>query len=61
MLLPVLYNYNEHFYFYLDAATTAQQQTIYEYHRVEIDITKITNYSAVEFIALPCKWKKDRC
>ncbi|XP_030592046.1 plexin domain-containing protein 1-like [Archocentrus centrarchus] len=29
------------------------QQMIYEYHRVEIDITKVTNYSAVEFTPLP--------
>uniref|UniRef100_A0A3Q3QI05 PSI domain-containing protein n=1 Tax=Monopterus albus TaxID=43700 RepID=A0A3Q3QI05_MONAL len=31
----------------------SQQRTIYEYHRVVIDTTKITNYSAVEFTALP--------
>uniref|UniRef100_A0A3Q0RLN7 Plexin domain containing 1 n=1 Tax=Amphilophus citrinellus TaxID=61819 RepID=A0A3Q0RLN7_AMPCI len=29
------------------------QQMIYEYHRVEIDIAKVTNYSAVEFTPLP--------
>uniref|UniRef100_A0A3B3TM36 Plexin domain containing 1 n=1 Tax=Poecilia latipinna TaxID=48699 RepID=A0A3B3TM36_9TELE len=29
------------------------QQTIYEYHRVEIDMTKITNSSAVEITPLP--------
>lgn len=27
--------------------------TIYEYHRVELDTTKITSYSAVEFSTLP--------
>ena len=32
------------------------QQTIYEYHRVEIDTTKITGYSAVELTPLPSKW-----
>ncbi|CAG5897350.1 unnamed protein product [Menidia menidia] len=31
----------------------AAQQTIYEYHRVEIDTTKISSYSAVEFTPLP--------
>lgn len=36
--------------------TEAQQRTIYEYHRVEIDTTKISSYSAVEFTALPSKW-----
>lgn len=32
------------------------QQTIYEYHRVEIDMTKITNRSAVELTPLPSEW-----
>lgn len=32
-----------------------QQQIIYEYHRVEIESTKITNFSAVEFTAMPSK------
>lgn len=27
--------------------------TVYEYHRLEINTTEITSYSAVEFIALP--------
>uniref|UniRef100_A0A8C2Z7Q6 Plexin domain containing 1 n=1 Tax=Cyclopterus lumpus TaxID=8103 RepID=A0A8C2Z7Q6_CYCLU len=31
----------------------AQQRTIYEYHRVETDSTKITSFSAVEFTPLP--------
>lgn len=31
----------------------SKQRTIYEYHRVEIDITKILNRSAFEFIPLP--------
>lgn len=30
-------------------------QMIYEYHRIEVDTTKITNFSAVEFTALPSK------
>ncbi|KAK2893548.1 plexin domain-containing protein 1-like isoform X2 [Channa argus] len=38
-----------------------QLQTIYEYHRVNIDNTKITNYSAVEFTALPTCLKHDSC
>ena len=33
-----------------------QQMTVYEYHRVEIDPTKITNNSAFEFSSLPSKW-----
>ncbi|XP_026181116.1 plexin domain-containing protein 1-like [Mastacembelus armatus] len=39
----------------------AQQQTIYEYHRVEIDTTKIANHSAVEFTALPTCLQHDSC
>ncbi|KAM4597989.1 plexin domain-containing protein 1-like isoform 2-T2 [Polymixia lowei] len=31
----------------------SQRRTIYEYHRVEIDTTKITSHSAFEFTALP--------
>lgn len=33
-----------------------KRRTIFEYHRVEIDMTKITNHSAFEFTALPSKW-----
>uniref|UniRef100_A0A8C7WW42 Plexin domain containing 1 n=1 Tax=Oryzias sinensis TaxID=183150 RepID=A0A8C7WW42_9TELE len=36
-------------------------QQIYEYHRAEIDITKITSYSAVEFTPLPCKLNCELC
>ncbi|XP_047426972.1 plexin domain-containing protein 1-like [Mugil cephalus] len=39
----------------------APQQTIYEYHRVEIDTTKITNNSAVEFTPLPTCLLHDSC
>ncbi|XP_019949858.2 plexin domain-containing protein 1-like isoform X1 [Paralichthys olivaceus] len=39
----------------------AQQRTIYEYHRVEIDGTKISNHSAVEFTALPTCLQHDSC
>ncbi|XP_035035813.2 plexin domain-containing protein 1 [Hippoglossus stenolepis] len=39
----------------------AQRRTIYEYHRVEIDRTKITNHSAVEFTALPTCLQHDSC
>ncbi|XP_070837304.1 plexin domain-containing protein 1-like [Chaetodon trifascialis] len=39
----------------------AQRHTIYEYHRVEIDTTKITSYSAVEFTALPTCLQHDSC
>uniref|UniRef100_A0A673A4G5 Plexin domain containing 1 n=1 Tax=Sphaeramia orbicularis TaxID=375764 RepID=A0A673A4G5_9TELE len=38
-----------------------QRQTIYEYHRVEINTTKITNYSAIEFTALPTCLQHDSC
>ncbi|KAK2833130.1 hypothetical protein Q5P01_017019 [Channa striata] len=38
-----------------------QRQTIYEYHRVKIDTTKITNYSAIEFTALPTCLQHDNC
>uniref|UniRef100_A0A4W6FIS1 Plexin domain containing 1 n=1 Tax=Lates calcarifer TaxID=8187 RepID=A0A4W6FIS1_LATCA len=39
----------------------SQQQTIYEYHRVEMDTTKIASYSAVEFTALPTCLQHDSC
>lgn len=31
-------------------------QTIYEYHRFEINATEVTSFSAVEFTALPSQW-----
>uniref|UniRef100_A0A3Q2PD48 Plexin domain-containing protein 1-like n=1 Tax=Fundulus heteroclitus TaxID=8078 RepID=A0A3Q2PD48_FUNHE len=37
------------------------QQTIYEYHRVEIDMTKISNSSAVELTPLPTCLLYDSC
>ncbi|XP_028311052.1 plexin domain-containing protein 1-like isoform X2 [Gouania willdenowi] len=42
-------------------SSDAQQKTIYEYHRVEIDNTKITNYSAVEFTPLPMCLQHNNC
>uniref|UniRef100_A0A665U9Q6 Plexin domain-containing protein 1-like n=1 Tax=Echeneis naucrates TaxID=173247 RepID=A0A665U9Q6_ECHNA len=39
----------------------AKRQTIYEYHRVEIDIKKISSYSAVEFTPLPTCLQHDSC
>ncbi|KAM3837924.1 plexin domain-containing protein 1-like [Diretmus argenteus] len=39
----------------------AQQRTIYEYNRVAIDTTKITNHSAFEFTALPTCLQRDSC
>ncbi|KAI3359620.1 hypothetical protein L3Q82_014002 [Scortum barcoo] len=39
----------------------AQWRTIFEYHRVEIDTTKITSYSAVEFTALPTCLQHNSC
>ncbi|XP_041813459.1 plexin domain-containing protein 1-like isoform X2 [Chelmon rostratus] len=42
-------------------SSDAQRRTIYEYHRVEIDTTKITSYSAVEFTALPTCLQHDSC
>ncbi|XP_068606506.1 plexin domain-containing protein 1-like [Brachionichthys hirsutus] len=39
----------------------AQRQTIYEYHRVEIDTTKISGYSAVQFTPLPTCLLHDSC
>ncbi|XP_011602492.1 plexin domain-containing protein 1-like [Takifugu rubripes] len=38
-----------------------QQMTIYEYHRVELDTTKITSYSAVEFRTLPACLQHHSC
>ncbi|KAJ8253780.1 hypothetical protein COCON_G00203920 [Conger conger] len=38
-----------------------QRKTIYEYHRVEIDTTKITNHSAFEFIPLPTCLQHSDC
>ncbi|XP_036069054.1 plexin domain-containing protein 1 [Oryzias melastigma] len=37
------------------------QQMIYEYHRAEIDIAKITSYSAVEFTPLPTCLQHNSC
>ncbi|XP_037834610.1 plexin domain-containing protein 1-like isoform X2 [Kryptolebias marmoratus] len=39
----------------------AAQQTIHEYHRVEIDTTQITSYSAVELTPLPTCLLHDSC
>lgn len=36
--------------------TDGRYETVYEYHRFEINTTKITNLSAVEFTALPSEW-----
>lgn len=33
----------------------APRRMIYEYHRAEINFTKVTNYSAIEFTPLPSK------
>uniref|UniRef100_A0A6Q2Z0S5 Plexin domain containing 1 n=1 Tax=Esox lucius TaxID=8010 RepID=A0A6Q2Z0S5_ESOLU len=38
-----------------------QRRMIYEYHRVDVDTTKITNYSAYEFTALPTCLQHDSC
>lgn len=38
-----------------------QRPTIYEYHRVQIDTTKIKNYSAIEFTALPTCLQQNSC
>lgn len=37
----------------MDFVSETQQMTIYEYHKVELDTTKIAGYSAVEFRTLP--------
>ncbi|XP_036397686.1 plexin domain-containing protein 1 isoform X1 [Megalops cyprinoides] len=39
----------------------SRRRTIYEYHRVEIDTTKITNHSAFEFIPLPTCLQHETC
>uniref|UniRef100_A0A671W1G2 Plexin domain containing 1 n=1 Tax=Sparus aurata TaxID=8175 RepID=A0A671W1G2_SPAAU len=39
----------------------AQRPTIHEYHRVEVDTTKITSFSAVEFTPLPTCLQHDSC
>lgn len=35
--------------------TDVRRRTIYEYHRVELQMSKITNISAVEMTPLPSK------
>ncbi|XP_064177985.1 plexin domain-containing protein 1 isoform X1 [Anguilla rostrata] len=42
-------------------APDSRRQTIYEYHRVEIDTTKITNHSAFEFTPLPTCLQHGSC
>ncbi|XP_041829103.1 plexin domain-containing protein 1-like isoform X2 [Melanotaenia boesemani] len=42
-------------------STDTARKTIYEYHRVELDIKKITSYSAVEFTPLPTCLQHDSC
>ncbi|KAM6905440.1 plexin domain-containing protein 1-like isoform 2-T2 [Xenentodon cancila] len=37
------------------------QKTIYEYHRVEVNMTKITSYSAIEFTPLATCLQHDSC
>lgn len=37
--------------------TDTKRRTIYEYHRVEIDTTKIINHSAFLFTPLPSEWE----
>uniref|UniRef100_A0A665UA42 Plexin domain-containing protein 1-like n=1 Tax=Echeneis naucrates TaxID=173247 RepID=A0A665UA42_ECHNA len=46
---------------FLVTSPDAKRQTIYEYHRVEIDIKKISSYSAVEFTPLPTCLQHDSC
>ncbi|NP_001139778.1 plexin domain-containing protein 1 [Danio rerio] len=42
-------------------SSDAKQKTIYEYHRVEIDTTKIVNNSAFEFTPLPTCLQHTTC
>ncbi|KAM9392066.1 plexin domain-containing protein 1-like [Pholidichthys leucotaenia] len=42
-------------------SSDAQQQTIYEYHRVDVDTTKITNNSAIQFTPLPTCLQHNSC
>lgn len=35
------------------AVAESRRRTIYEYHRVELDTSKVTSVSAVEFTPLP--------
>ncbi|XP_030631634.1 plexin domain-containing protein 1 [Chanos chanos] len=42
-------------------APEARRRTIYEYHRVEIDTTKIVNHSAFEFTPLPTCLQHTTC
>ncbi|KAK2511531.1 hypothetical protein Q9233_016848 [Columba guinea] len=44
---------------YLD--NESRRRTIYEYHRVELDTSKITNMSAVEFTPLPTCLQHQSC
>lgn len=48
---PICYHFDKQFIF--TSSTDTKQKTIYEYHRVEIDTTKIVNNSAFEFTPLP--------
>ncbi|XP_033926240.1 plexin domain-containing protein 1 [Melopsittacus undulatus] len=43
------------------AAAESRRRTIYEYHRVELDTSKITNLSAVEFTPLPTCLQHQSC
>uniref|UniRef100_A0A3B4VLP5 Plexin domain containing 1 n=1 Tax=Seriola dumerili TaxID=41447 RepID=A0A3B4VLP5_SERDU len=58
---PVKVGLSDAFMVMSSQSPDAQQQSIYEYHRVEIDITKITSYSAVEFTPLPTCLQHDSC
>lgn len=40
--------------------TDVRRRTIYEYHRVELQMSKITNLSAVEMTPLPSKFTCER-
>ncbi|XP_054615955.1 plexin domain-containing protein 1-like isoform X2 [Dunckerocampus dactyliophorus] len=42
-------------------SSSVQRQTVYEYHRIEIDAANITSLSAVEFTPLPTCLQHDNC
>ncbi|KAM3821428.1 plexin domain-containing protein 1 [Vipera latastei] len=45
----------------LNSSPESQHRTIYEYHRVELDTSKITSASAVEFLPLPTCLQLHNC
>lgn len=58
---PVKVGLSDAFMAYLAQPSDAKRRTIYEYHRVEIDTTKIVSRSAFEFTPLPTCLQHTTC